>query len=242
MRTRSLTRSLGQTMAVAALAAGAAGLSTTTADASAPPPESTYQITFTNLTGGQWLTPPNVAAHAPAADVFQVGSPASPGVRAVAENGDVPALAAELAAALDAAGAGVSTVGGDGPIAPGDAISFEITALRGDRQLSIVSMIICTNDGFGGLDGRPLPSRVGAIRTYAVNAFDAGTELNTEADADIVRAPFCLTPEVGTGVSNPELAEGGVIAPHDGIGGVGDLDASYDWAGPVASVTVERIG
>ena len=198
--------------------------------------EATYEVTITNTTAGQYLTPPNFAAHSRAVDVFQVGQPASAGVGAVAESGGVPVLAAELAAATD----GTSGVGADAPIGPGGSATFSFTT-DADR-LSIVSMLICTTDGFAGLDSRPLPGKDGQTRTYRLGAFDAGTEINTERDADLVPAPFCGDAEIGNGGPQDELAENGVVRRHKSIRGVGDLPSMYDWNGPVAEVTITRVG
>jgi hypothetical protein len=44
-------------------------------------------------------------------------------------------------------------------------------------------------------------------------------------------------------MSNPALAEGGVIHHHPGIAGVADLvPAIHGWTDPVAEITVERVG
>ena len=101
-------------------------------------------------------------------------------------------------------------------------------------------MLICTNDGFAGLDSRPLVMPEGATFTYGARAYDAGTEVNTELDADLVPAPFCLGSVIGTGVSDPALVEGGVVTRHPGITGVGDLDSSFDFRGRVVELTVTR--
>ncbi len=198
----------------------------------------TYTITVENLTEGQYLTPPNVAVHERSVDVFSRNRAASPGVQAVAENGGVPVLAAELNAAIDENGLGASIVGGDAPIGPGDSATFHITA-DGNR-LSLVSMLICTNDGFAGVDGRQFSLRPGQSRSWPVGAFDAGTELNTERHEDLVPAPFCGGDGVGTGESNPALAENGVISRHRTIRGVGDLGPEFDWKGQVARITITR--
>ena len=202
-------------------------------------PQRSYTVTVENLTAGQWLTPPNFAAHDAAVRVWRRGQAVSPGVQAVAENGDVPMLAAELMAVLDDTDRGVSGVGADAPIPPGGSATFVVTTDR--RKLSIVSMIICTNDGFTGLDSRNLPRWPGDERTFYVPGYDAGTEVNTELRADIVPAPFCGD-GAGSGVSNPELAEGGVIAKHETLLGVGDLAAGLDWSGDVAKITVVNNG
>ncbi len=200
----------------------------------------TYEITFENLTSGQYLTPPNYAVHSNSADVFDLRSPASPGVQAVAENGAVPVLAAELNGAVDAAGLGVSGVGGDAPLAPGDSTTF--TVVSDERKFSLVSMIICTNDGFTGADSKRLPTSDGQTITYDLRGYDAGTEVNTENRADIVPAPFCGDGG-GTGESNPSLAENGVIKVHRNILGNGDLPAKFAWDNNegVARVSITRM-
>jgi hypothetical protein len=108
-------------------------------------------------------------------------------------------------------------------------------------------MLICTNDGFTGVDGVKLPNRVGQSVTNYTQGYDAGTEINTEMFEDLVPPCGPLTGQdsmgQGTGMSDPDLAENGVIHHHDGILGVGDLDpAINDWNNPVAKITVERTG
>ncbi|MEM7141981.1 MAG: spondin domain-containing protein [Actinomycetota bacterium] len=206
--------------------------------------ERTYVVTIENLTEGQPFTPPVLATHGRRADVFTVGEHASPGIQAVAENGGVPDLVAELEA--NSKVSGVTVADADGPLEPGEAITLEITSERGRRHLSIASMLICTNDGFTGLDGLKLPGRGGVPTVAYLNAYDAGTEVNTEVFGDIVPPCGPLTGfhdgSIGTGTSNPALAEGGVITAHPGVSGVADLDpAVHDWADPVAKVTITRI-
>ena len=84
-------------------------------------------------------------------------------------------------------------------------------------------MLICTNDGFTGLDGVALPTRAGETATFFTTGFDSGTEMNTEDFADIV--PPCQgligvsSGEPGTGTSNPAIATDDVIEVHQGIVG-----------------------
>jgi hypothetical protein len=107
--------------------------------------------------------------------------------------------------------------------------------------------LICTNDGFTGVDGMKLPDKVGKTTTKMTDGYDAFTEINTEDYADIV--PPCqgligdTSGDPGTGVSNPALAEGGVITHHEGIQGGNDLDPEiHGWEDPVAEIEVERTG
>ena len=210
----------------------------------APPGERTYLVTIENLTDGQPFTPPVLATHRNNTSVFSVGDAASAGIQGVAENGAVPGLVAELEA--DKRVAGVTVADADGPLEGGESITLEITSTRGNRNLSIAAMLICTNDGFTGLDSLRLP-RTGGVPTVAyLNAYDAGTEINTESFDDLVPPCGPLTGahdgSLGTGASNPALAEGGVITRHPGIAGDADLDpAVHDWTDPVAKVTITRI-
>jgi len=227
------------------LAAGAVGTVLAGAAPVAAEPQGplAYAVTVTNLTANQWFTPPVVTTHLRSTAVFAVGSPASEGVKEVAENGNVPALVDELNGNPAVRG----VVAGAGPLGPGQSVSFEISGKPG-RALSVVSMLICTNDGFTGVDGLRLPAD-GSL-TVMGDAYDAGTEINTEDLADIVPPCQALNgvPDdegaPGTGVSDPALAEGGVIDLHDGIqGGIADLTvADHGWSDPVVEIDVTRLG
>jgi hypothetical protein len=216
-----------------------------------------YHVKITDLTQGQPLTPPVVATHSGRHPIFDVGQPASVGVREIAENGNNAPLLAQLGA--DPFGQ-ISRFkqAGDGPLVPagtpgsmmfGDHVGFHINAGPNARRLSFVAMLVCTNDGFTGVDSLRLPQAVGAKTTVETNGYDAHTERNTEDYADIV--PPCQSligddageSDSGTAVSNPALAEGGVIRRHQGIQGVDDLrPAIHGWTDPVARIKVERIG
>jgi hypothetical protein len=249
------------TLVAAVIAVSAAGVGQLPAGASGG--DRTYEVTITNLTSGQPLTPPVVATHRGRDQLFRVGLPASVGVREIAENGNNSPLLAFLEAdpfnrisAFTQAGMGPlvpeGTPGGvedppSGPEFP-DSVTFEITADRGADRLSFVSMLVCTNDGFTGANGLRLPSRVGRMVTADTAGYDAFTEINEEDFAHIV--PPCQgligvsSGEAGEGVSNPALAEGGVISHHQGIRGGNDLLPEvhgWDTDEPVATITVTRI-
>jgi len=198
----------------------------------------TYEITITNLTTGQPITPAVFAVHQGRHDLFQRGGTASYGLQQLAENGGVPILAAEVAANPDIS---ASTVIGAAPLAPGTSASGTLVVTGKGNRFSLASMLVCTNDGFGGIDGKRLPSRIGSERTYYARAFDAGTEVNTELFADLV-PPCDGDMSTGTGMTNPALAEGGTIQRHAGIQGVGDLTEAHAWHGAVLKVTIERTG
>ncbi len=196
----------------------------------------TYSITIENLTSGQPFTPPVVAAHMSGMDVFEVGQAASAEVQAIAENGNNDPLVALLGGATTV----LESVAGTAPIMTGESAKLTVQSPAGSL-LSVVFMLICTNDGFSGVDSLSLPAS--GSESVNANAYDAGTENNTEDFADIV--PPCqgligvTSDDAGTGDSNPALAEGGGIAAHSGIQGGTDLTVSdHGWTDPAARITV----
>jgi hypothetical protein len=207
-----------------------------------------YKVTISNLTAGQPLTPPVLVTHSDRTDLFTLGEEASPEIQAIAENGNSLPLLTALAG-----DSGVhDVVEASAPLIPANnpaGIPFESTATfiieaRGKAEfLSYVSMLICTNDGFTGLDSVELPKKKLTLFTVA---YDARTEHNTEDLADMV--PPCQgligvsSGEPGTGMSDPMLAEDGVVIPHVGIiGGADLLPEVHGWSDPVAKVVIERV-
>jgi hypothetical protein len=215
-------------------------------------PVATYEVTITNLTDGQPLTPPVVATHRAATGVFDVGAPASFELKEIAENGNLAPMLSRLAGDKhvydsDAGAAPLVPAGLPGSAMFGDSVTLTLSASQGAKFLSWASMLICTNDGLTGSNALRLPARIGESVVAETNGYDAGTERNTEDFADIV--PPCQglvgvsSGEPGTGTSNPALAEGGVIHHHPGIAGGADLVAAiHGWSDPVAEITVERVG
>jgi len=204
----------------------------------------TFEITVTNLTTAQPFTPPVAITHSKNFDAFSVRTRASHEIQEVAENGNIQPLV-DLASADSEVADVVVALGAIPPILPGETRTFQITAVEGKPYLSFVSMLICTNDGFAGLDAGRLNGRMGQTRSWRVFGYDASTERNTEDFADMVPpcAPLTNTPSTdpGTGMSNPALAEEGLIRHHRGVRRIADLLEKHDWRGPVARVTATRI-
>lgn len=204
-----------------------------------------YEITVTNLTGAQWFTPPVLAIHQRSTDLFEVGQPANLGVQEIAENGNLQPMIDALTGNQKVSSFTVAA-GNPPPLAPGQSITTRLMADNNGRRLSMVSMLICTNDGFTGVDSVKLPKHAGESISVYGNAYDAGTEINTENFADIVPPCPALTgvpsSVPGTGMSNPALAENGVITMHPGIMGNSNLVPSiHGWNNPVVKVTITRI-
>lgn len=207
-----------------------------------------YRVTISNLTAGQPLTPPVLVTHTGHADIFTLGEEASPELQQIAENGNSAPMLASLAGdddVHDVVEASMPLVPANNPggVPFPSSASFIIEARGKARYLSYVSMLICTNDGFTGLDAITLPKRKLTLFTVA---YDARTERNTEDFVDMV--PPCQlligvsSGDPGTGMSDPLLAEEGVVIPHAGIvGGADLLPEVHGWGDPVAKIVIERI-
>ena len=120
-----------------------------------------------------------------------------------------------------------------------------------NSYLSIVAMLLPTNDGFVGLNSYKISSQPGVTTLY-LNGYDAGTEANNELvnpmvdDENIPGAPSGNIGTGGTGVDSP--AENNVVHIHPGnigdsdpSGGESDLDSRFHrWLNPVAKVVIAK--
>jgi Spondin_N len=237
----------------------AAAAAVVTALAAAPAADAersdSFEVTFTDLTSGQPLTPAVAATHRGTNELFRVGRSASFGLKEIAENGNNGPMLTRLGSdddvsdVIEAPGGPLVPAGSPGDAMFGQSTTFTIEAERAARFLSLAAMLICTNDGFTGVNALKLPSQPGDSVTVETAGYDAGTELNTEDFADIV--PPCqgligvTSSDPGTGTSNPALAEGAVIAHHAGILGGADLVPAvhgWDTEAPVARITITATG
>ncbi len=206
-----------------------------------------YEVAVRNLSGGgQPFTPPLAVTHNAHADLYSVGSAASFGIKEIAENGNLDPLVDALSNNANIGDLVVAVAGNPPPVMPGQTVKFTITAPAGNDYFSFASMLICTNDGFTGLDAVKLPKYVGQDVGFGLRGYDAGTEINTEDFADIV--PPCQgligvsSDDAGTGASNPALAENSVIKVHPNVQGGHDLlTGVHRWNEPVGKVRIRRI-
>ena len=207
-------------------------------------------ITVTNLTHGQAFTPVLVAAHDATGNLFDVGAAASANLQAMAEGGALTGLQADLdavAATHTAAGA---------PLLAGTSVTLALNtdAAPANTLLSVVGMLLPTNDGFIGLDSVAIPTTAGTY-TFHLNGYDAGTEANDEllnpgaggapGVAGIPADPGLQAGMGGTvGVAGADSnatvhIHRGAIGDDDLTGGNSDLvNTVHRWLNPVARVTV----
>ncbi|MDH3413758.1 MAG: spondin domain-containing protein, partial [Gammaproteobacteria bacterium] len=139
---------------------------------------SRVEVTITNLTRGQIISPVVVASHTGRFEpLFQLGSPASGELAAVAEDAMLDPLITALSTDPDVYD--VETVFGvGGPIMPGESASVVVEVRGRFRLLSMAGMLVTTNDAFFALRGVRVPSQ--GSRIHYSPAYDAGSEANNE--------------------------------------------------------------
>ncbi len=189
----------------------------------------TIEITITNLTHAQNFTPRLVIAHDSSVDAFEPGVGATSALAWLAEAGVIDD-------AQNAASSGQNFEALLGPtdtdnttntwhrfgglVAPSTTSATYSFDTLDKPYLSILTMLIPTNDAFAGLDSIEIPTTPGTY-TYMLNAYDAGTELNDELNStrtDIVEQD---TGNALGGYGVPGVAGVGASPVELGVGGTG---------------------
>ncbi|MBV7316482.1 spondin domain-containing protein [Shewanella sp. NIFS-20-20] len=198
------------------------------------PAAQTYTVTVTNLTANQPLSPISVLLHQAEVSPWTVAMPASLALEMLAESGD----ASEFSGVT-----GVDSLVVDGgPLGPGgtstQTIEIQPSAVA---QLSVLTMLVNTNDAFTGLADINLAElQVGDSMTRFTMAYDAGTEANSEAKGTIPGPAdggegFNTTREANDAVRVHQ----GVLSSDDGLSN-SVLNASHRFDNPVARVSISR--
>ena len=207
-----------------------------------PPVTASFNVTVSNLTNAQPLSPVAVIAHGAPFALFSVGEPATAGLEVLAEGGDNTALLDEA----DASGSVIATVSGAAPIGPAgsETVSVEITESNvATVRLSVGTMLVNTNDAFSGVNGMDIGGMaVGEVRMARAIAYDAGTEANTESAADI---PGPVAGGEGFNAARSDRSDqvamhAGVVSRDDGFA-TSDLTNQHRFDNPVVMVRIERI-
>lgn len=207
-----------------------------------------FNVRIINLTNGIWYTPFLVAAHPAGTSLFTSGQPASASLQAMAEGGDISGLVADM----QAMGATLAENPAAGLLPPAMSANVDMNTDDTDNvMLSIVAMLLPTNDAFAGLNSMPIPTDPG---TYVVDlpAYDAGTEANDEmitgggmpGAAGIPADPGGLAGTGGTGVAAADANSSvhihrNTLGDTNATGGASDLDSRvHRWLNPVVRVVV----
>jgi len=207
-----------------------------------PPVMAAFDVTVSNLTNAQPLSPIAVILHGDEYRVFSVGSPATVGLETLAEGGDNSSLIAEA----DADAGVLATASGTAPIGPAGSetvrIEIEESALANAR-LSVSTMLVNTNDAFSGVNAL----RIGELAVDATSsvrsiAYDSGTEANTETAATI---PGPAGGGEGFNAVRDDRMDqvamhAGVVSQDDGFAS-SDLSNQHRFDNPVVGVSITRV-
>ena len=140
----------------------------------------------------------------------------------------------------------VATESGAAPIGPAGSETVNIEVLEStlsSTRLSVGTMLVNTNDAFSALNGMSLADiAVGDVRMMRTIAYDAGTEANSEAAADI---PGPVAGGEGFNAARDDRIDqvsmhAGVVSQDDGFA-TSDLTNQHRFDNPVMAVRVERI-
>ena len=207
------------------------------------------EVQITNLTRGSWFTPFLVTAHVESTSLFIPGTTASANLLAMAEGGDIAGLAADVAAVNATT---VENPAG-GLLAPGASTTASLNTddAPDNNRLSVVAMILPSNDGFMGLNAVEIPTEPGTY-VFNVNTYDAGTEANDEVIGSGAPgeagfpAPPPVAAESGTGGTGISAAVEGFVHIHRNVLGDDDLSGGNSdvvnslqrWLNPVVRVVL----
>jgi hypothetical protein len=193
-----------------------------------------FEVTITNITKTQTLTPILVASHKAGVTLFGLGQPASVELEVLAEGGDTGPLTALLEANPDVK----DVVTSADSLPAGQSVTLSVASGDGFKYVSVASMLVPTNDGFFAINGMSVPpgKRDNIFRSPA---YDAGTELSDELCAHIPGPEGVCQ---GEGFNPSRDGAEGFVHVNQAIHGVGDLASSaWDWRNPVAYVVVKRV-
>ncbi|PKG82480.1 hypothetical protein CXF85_13420 [Colwellia sp. 75C3] len=198
-----------------------------------PVMEYSYSITLTNLTYAQPLSPVAVALHGDT-KMWQVGQSASVALEKLAEGGDN--------ADFIALTSNMATTSSEGAVPPGASVTLDITTTEPmATYLTVATMLVNTNDAFSGLTGVDISTlMLNQEKSWRLNVYDAGTELNNEAVGTI---PGPADGGVGYDATRNDIDlvgyHSGVVSKDDGLSS-SVLTQAHRFDNPAVKLTITR--
>ena len=198
-----------------------------------------YQLSVTNLSNNQPMSPPAWAFHGDDYMGWQIGGAASDGLEVLAESGDPSGF-------IDEARSNSSVYtqrAGDDLVLPGQTGTYTVTFKHeDDLKFTLATMLVNTNDAFVGVNAVAIGElEMGQELEFLARAYDAGTEENLETAATIPGPAgggegFNATRES----SDQVTMHSGVVTMSDGLSS-STLDQSHRFDNPVARVVIKRL-
>ncbi len=236
------------------------------------PPNTVYRVTMVNLTYNQYFAPVGVIVHTGGYQAWTLGAEAEEQIERLAEGG-------QLAQAADSEpGKWLLTEAGKDPAVVltkvmVDTSSGQAIGLLGGRQaqvslsvppgqdyrLTVATGMMFTNDGFTGVTDVSIGQLgIGESLILYTNAYDAGTEANTETELTVYGfALFNEKEAIGYDPARDDAHDyitlhAGVITHDEPLGDSSDqdleelrdgsgLNETHRFLQPVAKIIVERV-
>jgi len=198
-----------------------------------PPAEYSYTVTVTNLTYAQPLSPLGVILHSDN-KMWMVGEASSIALEDLAEGGDNTAFLANSNA--------LASNSSEGVILPGTMSTVSIsTTDRMATYFTAATMLVNTNDAFSGLTGIDISNMaVDSTKSWNLNIYDAGTELNSEAAGTI---PGPADGGTGFDATRDDVDfvgyHSGVVSQDDGLSN-SVLTQAHRFDNPAIKLTITR--
>lgn len=200
-------------------------------------PEPRFKISVVNLSTGSFFTPILAIGHPHyQTRIFSFGEPASEELTAIANDGNYDLLAQQF----ELTGDEVVRNPANDLLGPGETTEF--TLAQSNAYITLVAMVLPTNDGLIALDSVNLT--VGEHFLYVI---DAGTEANNERIASAIDTDTsAIAADPGNQADLQALGIAGVVAEgsvqiHPGISGAKGSALNpniHGWNGPIASVVI----
>lgn len=195
----------------------------------------TYDITLSNLTNAQPISPPIAVLHAMDYKAWQLGEPASVALEYMAEGGMNSFLIEEAETR--------PTTTAEGALGPGKSQTLTISSEdKSLNMLTIAGMLVNTNDAFTGANALSLADlAVDETMSLITSAYDSGTEANSE-DVNTMPGPAAG----GQGFSAARDDFTSVVTMHSGIVSRDDgfaesaLTEAHRFDNPVMKITITR--
>jgi len=212
-----------------------------------------FKVEVTNLTYAQPLSPPALVLHNDSYTLFAEGTTASIALEELAESGSNSTLLQEAQSYNSV----FHTLSGDSIILPGSSQVFTLSLEAdfdhdlggnlGDEldtlKLSLITMLVNTNDGFTGEKNIDLSSlEVNQYQTYNGPVWDSGTEENSES-SDSIPGPAAN----GEGFNasrendvNKVVFHSGVVSMDDGLAS-SSLTQAHRFNQPASRIKITRV-
>lgn len=197
-----------------------------------------YEVTVTNLSNNQPLSPLALILHKSGYSGWEAGAAVTTGLEKLAEGGDNGDFLDEAAVNTHV----LDDTSGAGLILPGQSETVMLSTTESSGVLlTLATMLVNTNDAFSGVSSQALSSLANgeSLHMYA-HTYDAGTEANSETAATI---PGPAGGGEGYNAMRDDLGKltvhGGVVTADDGLA-TSTLDESHRFLGPVSMITVMR--